>query len=87
VGAGLPPPAPKSDPALHPPVAHAAPDRRASVADSLPGDDWNAEFVAYERQRLIDALSEAGGSKSVAARSLGMPRSTFCSKLKKHGVT
>jgi transcriptional regulator of acetoin/glycerol metabolism len=50
------------------------------------GEDWNAEFVAYERQRLIDALSEARGSKSVAARLLGMPRSTFCSKLKKHGI-
>jgi transcriptional regulator with GAF, ATPase, and Fis domain len=84
-GAGLPP-APKPAPAGHPPRAHTPPDRRASVADSLPAEDWNAEFVAYERQRLVDALSEAGGSKSVAARSLGMPRSTFCSKLKKHGI-
>ena len=50
------------------------------------GEDWNAEFVAYERQRLIDALNEAGGNKSVAARLLGMPRSTFFSKMKKHGV-
>jgi transcriptional regulator with GAF, ATPase, and Fis domain len=55
-------------------------------ADPSTGEDWNAEFVAYERQRLIDALNESNGSKSVAARSLGMPRSTFCSKLKKHGI-
>jgi transcriptional regulator with GAF, ATPase, and Fis domain len=58
----------------------------SSAALPPPGEDWNAEFVAYERQRLIDALNEAGGNKSVAARLLGMPRSTFFSKMKKHGV-
>ena len=58
-----------------------------SAAGLSPGgEDWNAEFVAYERQRLIDALNEAGGNKSVAARLLGMPRSTFFSKIKKHGI-
>ena len=57
---------------------------RGSAADD--GEEWNAEFLAYERQRLLDALSEAGGNKSVAARLLGMPRSTFFSKLKKHGI-
>jgi transcriptional regulator with GAF, ATPase, and Fis domain len=50
------------------------------------GDDWNSEFLAYERERLLDALKEAGGNKSVAARLLGMPRSTFTSKMKKHGI-
>jgi len=49
-------------------------------------EDWNSEFVAYERQRLLDALNEANGNKSVAARLLGMPRSTFCSKLRKHEI-
>ncbi len=59
----------------------------SSAQESAPPDeDWNAEFIAYERQRLIDALNEAGGNKSVAARLLGMPRSTFFSKMKKHGV-
>jgi transcriptional regulator with GAF, ATPase, and Fis domain len=79
-------PAPRSTAVSHPSPAATATDWGASVVDSLPGEDWNAEFLAYERQRLIDALSEASGSKSVAARSLGMPRSTFCSKLKKHGI-
>jgi transcriptional regulator with GAF, ATPase, and Fis domain len=54
--------------------------------ESPPGEEWNAEFLAYERQRLIDILSEAKGNKSVAARLLGLPRSTFFSKLKKHGL-
>jgi DNA-binding NtrC family response regulator len=58
----------------------------SSGAGDLAGDDWNTEFVAYERQRLVDALNEAGGNKSVAARLLGMPRSTFFSKIKKYGI-
>ena len=58
----------------------------ATGGEQVTGEDWNAEFVAYERQRLLDALNEAGGNKSVAARVLGMPRSTFFSKIKKHGI-
>jgi len=50
------------------------------------GEEWNSEYLAYERQRLVEALNEAGGNKSVAARLLAMPRSTFCSKLKKHEI-
>ena len=49
-------------------------------------EEWNAEFLAYERQRLMDVLDEAKGNKSVAARLLGIPRSTLFSKLKKHGI-
>jgi transcriptional regulator with GAF, ATPase, and Fis domain len=77
---------------LEPPIASsprslAASRSRGPIPDaSLDGDEWNAEFLAYERQRLLDALGEAGGNKSVAARLLGMPRSTFFSKLKKHGI-
>jgi transcriptional regulator with GAF, ATPase, and Fis domain/uncharacterized membrane protein YhaH (DUF805 family) len=54
----------------------------ATVVDADEGD----EFAAYERQRLLDALDEAQGNKSVAARLLGLPRSTFFSKLEKHGI-
>ena len=39
-----------------------------------------------ERARLTDALERCNGNKAEAARSLGMPRSTFFSKLKKHGL-
>jgi DNA-binding NtrC family response regulator len=69
-----------------PPSARAG----ASAAGRLDPDSsgaaevWDAEFLAYERQRLVDALNEARGNKSVAARLLGMPRSTFFSKLRKH---
>ena len=68
-----------------------------SAGPTLP--DWNAspavetidnpdeEGNAFERARLLDALDGARGNKSEAARLLGMPRSTFFSKLKKHGLS
>jgi transcriptional regulator with GAF, ATPase, and Fis domain len=65
----------------------AASPRRATERPSAEvGESWDAEFLEYERQRLMDAWNEANGNKSVAARILGMPRSTFFSKLKKHGL-
>jgi len=39
-----------------------------------------------ERAMLQDALSQCQGNKAEAARLLGMPRSTFFSKLKKHDL-
>lgn len=57
-----------------------------SPPEEPAGEPWDAEFQSYERQRLVDALEHAQGNKSEAARLLGIPRSTFCSKLKKHGM-
>jgi transcriptional regulator with GAF, ATPase, and Fis domain len=62
-------------------------DGPSASASAPPVDVLDAEVEAYERQRLRDALQEARGNKSEAARLLGMPRSTFVSKLKKHGLT
>ncbi|MCA9054191.1 MAG: sigma 54-interacting transcriptional regulator, partial [Planctomycetaceae bacterium] len=39
-----------------------------------------------ERQMLKEALGKARGNKARAARLLGMPRSTYFSKLRKHGL-
>jgi DNA-binding NtrC family response regulator len=44
------------------------------------------ELGELERQRLLDALQAAGGNKSKAASLLGIPRSTFCSKLKRFDI-
>jgi transcriptional regulator with GAF, ATPase, and Fis domain len=63
-----------------------SPRGTGSDQDASAGEEWSADFLAYERARLVDALAEAKGNKSVAARLLGMPRSTFFSKLKKHGI-
>ena len=55
---------------------------------NIPSPDaLDSELHAYERQRLLDALAETAGNKSEAARLLGMPRSTFFSRLRKHGLT
>jgi len=63
-----------------------SPSSSAHDRPTPTSDEWSAEFAEFERQRLIEALEEAEGNKSVAARLLGMPRSTFFSKLKKHGM-
>ena len=38
------------------------------------------------REQLVAALARAGGNKAEAARLLGVPRSTFFSRLKRHGL-
>jgi DNA-binding NtrC family response regulator len=58
----------------------------ASPLSTAVDEDGGDGFAAFERQRLLEALAEAGGNKSVAARRLGLPRSTFFSKLRKHGI-
>ncbi len=40
-----------------------------------------------EREQLVAALRNADGNKAEAARVLGLPRSTFFSKLKKHDLS
>ena len=42
--------------------------------------------VASEKSQLVAALQNARGNKASAARAMQMPRSTFYSKLKKHGL-
>ncbi len=53
---------------------------------SVESPDLDGEPDAFERAQLVDVLDEARGNKSEAARLMGLPRSTLCSKLKKHGL-
>jgi transcriptional regulator with GAF, ATPase, and Fis domain len=39
-----------------------------------------------ERRRLTNALRDAAGNQSTAARALGMPRTTFINKLRRYGL-
>jgi DNA-binding NtrC family response regulator len=39
-----------------------------------------------ERRRLTAALAAADGNQSHAAKALGMPRTTFINKLRRHGL-
>jgi transcriptional regulator with GAF, ATPase, and Fis domain len=64
--------------------------RRTSAAflespsiNSLASDDATP---AWEREALLSALRKCSGNKARAARLLGIPRSTYFSKLKKHGL-
>lgn len=77
LGNGWPEKAPAATRWNHAPAATPAPEQAS--ATSLV-----AEIDTLERQRLIDALEAVGGNKSKAARQLGIPRSTLCSKLKKY---
>jgi transcriptional regulator with GAF, ATPase, and Fis domain len=52
----------------------------------LPETAWTAQQEDMERQRLVQALAATNGNKARAARTLGMPRSTFISKLEKYGL-
>jgi transcriptional regulator with GAF, ATPase, and Fis domain len=55
------------------------------LASLLQNDRANKE--KREREQLVRALAAAGGNKAVAARALGMARSTLISRLKKFGLT
>jgi len=50
---------------------------------SVPHD---AVMDEIERRRLTAALAAANGNQSHAARALGMPRTTFINKLRRHGL-
>jgi two-component system NtrC family response regulator len=66
--------------------------------DALP--DWLREAVRRrelfeapapslrdtEREALMQALREAGGNRSAAARALGISRQTLYTKIAKHGI-
>ncbi|MFV0446791.1 MAG: sigma 54-interacting transcriptional regulator [Planctomycetaceae bacterium] len=63
-----------------PPAAGAIPPTSPGAPDIIVlGSD-------EERQMLENALRQAGGNKARAARLLNMPRSTYFSKLRKHGL-
>src|SRR5207302_11209598 len=46
-----------------------------------------AERERREREQLVRALAAADGNKAVAARALGMARSTLVSRLKRLGLS
>lgn len=54
---------------------------------SQPASSWSEDDPTAERQLLLDALQQCNGNKTKAARKLGLPRSTYFSKLKKFGIT
>ncbi|MGE3765837.1 MAG: sigma 54-interacting transcriptional regulator [Kofleriaceae bacterium] len=64
-------------------AAITAPLDPTSGAASKPHD---AVMDDIERRRLTAALTAANGNQSTAAKALGMPRTTFINKLRRHGL-
>jgi DNA-binding NtrC family response regulator len=46
----------------------------------------NEELGAAEKSRIVDALARARGSRTEAARDLGMPRTTLINRMQRHGL-
>jgi len=63
-----------------------SPPRGAAVASRSNPSLPRSEVGEPTREQLVAALSRAGGNKAEAARLLGVPRSTFFSRLKRHGL-
>ena len=45
------------------------------------------ELAHSERRRIAEALGQARGSRTEAAKALGIPRTTFISKLRRYGLS
>lgn len=63
----------------------------AEVANSGQGlikvtDQSKSDYLRKEKDKIFQALSQHGGNKSKASRSLGMARSTLVSRMKKLGL-
>ena len=63
--------------------ADMAPRRQITVDG---GGEFHDTILRTERELLAQALEEAGGNRSAAARTLGMKLSTFRDKLSKHSL-
>jgi len=62
------------------------PERGLPRAAPPPSAALELSLDAYERCALERALEESGGDAAVAARRLGVGRSTFYRKLSQHGL-
>lgn len=54
---------------------------------TFPGSQNHVDSQLSEPEQLKQALAECDGNKAQAARLLGMPRSTYYSKLKKYDIS
>jgi DNA-binding NtrC family response regulator len=72
-------------------VILAPPDHRIA-ADEVQLDDSDVastlteELEQAERRRMVEALAQSSGSRSEAARALGMARTTLVTKMKRYGI-
>ncbi len=70
---------------VHPDIRAAASDGSppAAAADDL---DLEARLAAVEAATIREALARTGGSRSAAARLLGVSRNGLAAKMERHGI-
>ena len=64
-------------------------DLPPQAREALAGADAHSRpgtLQEMERWRIVDALEEAGGNKKLAAKRLGIHRSTLYAKMKRYGL-
>jgi DNA-binding NtrC family response regulator len=57
-----------------------------AAAPAAPPTSITEEIAQHERQKIVDALKQAAGSKARAARLLGIPRTTLNERMRKHNI-
>jgi DNA-binding NtrC family response regulator len=65
---------------------HEIPAEAVQLDDAEVASTLSEELLQAERRRMIEALAQARGSRSDAARALGMARTTLVTKMKRYGI-
>jgi two-component system response regulator AtoC len=78
--------APRATPTSVAPTSVAPKSARASVVAPGRPRALDAELRGLERARIVEALAATGGNRTRAAALIAMPRRTFLTKLKQHGI-
>jgi transcriptional regulator of acetoin/glycerol metabolism len=68
-------------------IENLPPEIRDSGYGEAPGtDNFRADIHQSETERILAALEQTGGSRTRAARLLGISRATFYRRLEKLGI-
>ncbi len=68
------------------PPDHVVGPEEVQLEDPGVAGTLTEELEQAERRRMAEALAQARGSRSDAARALGMARTTFVTKMKRYGM-
>jgi transcriptional regulator of acetoin/glycerol metabolism len=63
------------------------PSDTSPLALTPRADPLHSLMASYEKERVINALRESKGNQTVAARLLGVSRTTLCKKIRTYGIS
>jgi len=63
------------------------PGPSGTIPPAKSSGDLRGEIDHYEKERIVQALEQAGGNQAKAAQLLGLPLRTFVKRLTRHGLT